>query len=124
VAGKGLKLDAIAMPAPHELTKEALGYELHTNRELGMMLRGEKPLSMFSGVDGFFVWVVPRYLRMFDRHANAGRFVRREHRKPIEIDGELRTLVTILYRRRTGRKMRRATDARVCPIMESYRTFA
>jgi hypothetical protein len=81
---------------PH-LSEAVLGYKLHTNNELGMMLRGEKPLAVFSEVDGLFVWVVPRYLRMFDRHAAAGRFIRREHRKPRTIEGKDRTLVTILY---------------------------
>jgi hypothetical protein len=85
------------MPMTRELTKESLGYQLHTNRELGMMLRGEKPLAVFSEVDGLFVWVVPRYLRLFDSHAAAGRFIRREHCKPRTIEGKPRTLVTILY---------------------------
>lgn len=81
---------------PH-LSEALLGYKLHTNNELGMMLRGEKPLAVFSEVDGLFVWVVPRYLRMFDRHVEAGRFVRRKHRKPVMIDGKPRTSVTVLY---------------------------
>jgi hypothetical protein len=65
------------------LSFEALGYQIHTNRELGMMLRGVKPLAKFSDVRGRFPEEVKRYLRMFDRHAAEGRFVRRDHFRPI-----------------------------------------
>jgi hypothetical protein len=60
---------------------KALGYQIHTNRELGMMLRGEKPLSIFSDWRGCFPDFVLRYLRLFDRHVSAGRFVKREYTK-------------------------------------------
>jgi hypothetical protein len=36
------------MGLPRHLNKEALGYRIHTNRELGMMLRREKPLAIFT----------------------------------------------------------------------------
>lgn len=85
------------MPMPPDLSKEVLGYQLHTNRELGMMLRQEKPLAAFSDVEGFFPLVMLRYLRMFDRHARAGRFVKHEHRTPINIRGERHVLHTIFY---------------------------
>jgi hypothetical protein len=35
-----------------------LGYEIHTNHELGMMLRGEKPLAVFSDVEDVFLPVL------------------------------------------------------------------
>lgn len=35
------------MGLPRNLSKETLGYRIHTNRELGMMLRREKPLAIF-----------------------------------------------------------------------------
>ncbi len=56
-----------------------VAYDIHTNRELGMMLRGAKPLAVFS--DGYdrFPDSMLRYLRMFDRHATLGRFVRRDY---------------------------------------------
>jgi hypothetical protein len=85
------------MVVPKHLRKDRLGYQIHTNRELGMMLRGEKPLAVFSDVQGSFPAVVTRYLRMFDRHVQAGRFVKREHRTTIEVRGEKRVLLTVFY---------------------------
>lgn len=60
-------------------TRFNLPYRVHTNFELGMMLRGEKPLAMFYDWDGAIHLAVKRYLRMFDRHVMAGKFVRRDH---------------------------------------------
>ena len=54
-------------------------YLIHTNRELGMMLRGEKPLANFCDVRDRFPEVVTRYLRLFDRHVASGRFIRHDH---------------------------------------------
>ena len=56
----------------------SLPYLVHTNRELGLMLAGTKPLAKFSYIDGHEVDCVMRYLRIFDRHVAAGRFTRRE----------------------------------------------
>lgn len=67
------------MPSEGHLRKEALGYQLHTNRELGMMLCGSKPLAVFSEVHGAFPEPVVRYLRLFDRHVETGRLVKRRH---------------------------------------------
>lgn len=53
---------------PDHLTYQTLGYHIHTNRELGMMLRGTKPLAMFSDRPGNFPDIVERYIGMFDRH--------------------------------------------------------
>ncbi len=61
----------------------ALPYLVHTNRELGLMLKGTKPLAYFSEIDGRWVDCVARYLRMFDRHVEAGRFSRRVHVSPV-----------------------------------------
>jgi hypothetical protein len=55
-----------------------LPYLLHTNRELGLMLRGTKPLAYFVHVLGTEPECVLRYYRLFDRHVALGRFVRRE----------------------------------------------
>ena len=57
----------------------SLPYVVHTNRELGLMLRGLKPLAMFVETHGRTPECVLRYLRMFDRHVVTGRFVKREH---------------------------------------------
>lgn len=53
-------------------------YLIHTNRELGLMLKGAKPLAKFSDVKERFPDAVLRYLRMFDRHVEAGRILRRD----------------------------------------------
>ena len=58
---------------------EHLPYRIHTNRELGLMLTGMKPLAMFVDGKDRYPDVVLRYLRLFDRHVAAGRFVRRDH---------------------------------------------
>ena len=63
---------------PRPLSEESLGYRIHTNRELGMMLRGQKPLAVFSDYYGCFHEGVLRYLRNFDRHVATGRFEKRE----------------------------------------------
>ena len=60
---------------PEELRN--LPYLVHTNRELGLMLRGVKPLSSFGSVPGADPDCIVRYLRMFDRHVELGRFVKR-----------------------------------------------
>jgi hypothetical protein len=56
-----------------------LGYQIHTNRELGLMLQGIKPLAFFYAVYEQFPEVLARYLKMFDRHVADGRFVRRDY---------------------------------------------
>jgi hypothetical protein len=56
----------------------ALPYLVHTNRELGLMLAGKKPLSIFSTVEGHDPECLLRYLRMFDRHVASGRIVKSE----------------------------------------------
>lgn len=61
----------------------SLPYLIHTNRELGLMLRGIKPLAAFGWVEGYEITFVLRYLRMFDRHVANGRFVRREYVCPV-----------------------------------------
>ena len=80
------------------LSPEALGYQVHTNRELGMMLQELKPLAVFCDDYGMSVEVVARYLRLFDRHVSTGRFERREY---VELwpdgAGETRRVHVILY---------------------------
>ena len=56
----------------------SLPYLVHTNRELGLMLAGKKPLSIFSITEGYEVDCVLRYLRMFNRHVEAGRIIQTE----------------------------------------------
>ncbi len=58
---------------------KSLPYPIHTNRELGLMLKGTKPLALFSYIEGHEVGCVLRYLRMFDRYVATGRFTRHEN---------------------------------------------
>jgi hypothetical protein len=55
-----------------------LPYQLHTNRELGLMLAKKKPLSHFADAAGAFPEAVQRYLRRFDRYVATGEIVRRD----------------------------------------------
>jgi hypothetical protein len=55
-----------------------LPYRVHTNRELGLMLRGNKPLAYFSEFAGHEPTACLRYWRLFDRHVAEGRLIYRE----------------------------------------------
>lgn len=54
-----------------------LPYLVHTNRELGLMLQGIKPMAMFSDIAGHEPDCIVRYHRMFERHVASGRINRR-----------------------------------------------
>ena len=56
-----------------------LPYLIHTNRELGLMLAGKKPLAVFVDGRDRFPEVVSRYLRLFDRHVASGTITRFDH---------------------------------------------
>jgi len=55
-----------------------LPYLVHTNRELGLMLRAIKPLAYFMEFVGREPDCLVRYFRLFDRHVAAGRLIKRE----------------------------------------------
>ena len=55
-----------------------LPYLVHTNRELGLMLKGIKPLACFTDIIDQEPDICIRYWRMFDRHVGLGRLVKRE----------------------------------------------
>ena len=57
----------------------SLPYLVHTNRELGLMLRGKKPLASFVDGKDCFPEVVTRYLKLFDRYVAEGRILREDH---------------------------------------------
>lgn len=57
-------------------------YLIHSNRELGLMLAGTKPLAHFMEGEGFWPDCVLRYFRMFDRHVAAGRLLRVDRYRP------------------------------------------
>ena len=79
----------------HSEALRSLPYLVHTNRELGLMLAGSKPLALMGYLEGDELDVIIRYLRMFDRHAVAGRFVRHEQVRATQIPG--RSQHRILY---------------------------
>lgn len=60
----------------------SLPYLVHTNRELGLMLCGVKPMAMFGYTDGHELDFVMRYLRMFDRHVEDGRIEKQHETMP------------------------------------------
>jgi hypothetical protein len=66
-----------------------LPYLVHTNRELGLMLKGIKPLAYFSKIPGRDPDCLVRYWRMFDRHVTAGRLIRREFVKLVSQEPQL-----------------------------------
>lgn len=53
-------------------------YLSHNGRELGLMLRGTKPLAYFLNVVASEFDFNIRYWRIFDGHVAAGRLIRRE----------------------------------------------
>jgi hypothetical protein len=66
------------MPNMHSEWLRQLPYLVHTNRELGLMLSGTKPLAYFMDIVGREPDICIRYWRMFDRHVAVGRLIRRE----------------------------------------------
>ena len=77
----------------HSERLRQLPYLVHTNRELGLMLRGTKPLAYFMDVVGLEPDICLRYWRMFDRHVAVGRLTKREVIEPSP------DLPTLEYRR-------------------------
>ena len=71
-------------------------YLIHTNRELGLMLAGLKPLAVFADAKDHFPDVVVRYLRLFDKHVGIGALTRRDHFSPWG-NGKKLTLHRILF---------------------------
>ncbi len=57
-------------------------YLIHTNRELGLMLSGKKPLAYFVDGQGSFPPALKRYFRLFDRHVAVGRIIRSDRFSP------------------------------------------
>ncbi|MCA1415900.1 hypothetical protein I6F30_32975 [Bradyrhizobium sp. NBAIM20] len=66
----------------HSKRRRQVPYLVHTNRELGLMLRGTKPLAYFMDIVGEEPDVCIRYWRMFDRHVAEGRLTKRELIEP------------------------------------------
>jgi hypothetical protein len=66
------------MPNMRSEQLRPLPYLSHSGRELGLMLRGTKPLTYFLNVVASEFDFNIRYWRMFDRHVAAGRLIKRE----------------------------------------------
>jgi hypothetical protein len=66
------------MPNMRSEKLRPLPYLSHSGRELGLMLRGTKPLAYFLNVVASEFDFNIRYWRMFDRHVAAGRLIKRE----------------------------------------------
>lgn len=77
----GLKLDPALelVKIRHGDLADDLPYQVHTNRELALMLAGKKPLSTFAGSwpPSTDVEEIPE--RLFDPHVAAGRFAKVEY---------------------------------------------
>ena len=66
------------MPSIRSEWPRSAPYLEHNRRELGLMLRGAKPLAYFLNYAPREFEFNIRYWRMFDRHVSAGRFIKRE----------------------------------------------
>jgi hypothetical protein len=58
----GISAEEIGLPSRRQIS---LPYVIHTNRELGLMLKGIKPLAKFVDGEGRFPDVMLRYFQMF-----------------------------------------------------------
>lgn len=68
----------------HKALLDELPYQLHTNRELALMLKDEKPLSVFAGAHPPCSEVEEIPERLFDRYVSVGRFVKAEYIEPVQ----------------------------------------
>ncbi len=75
-----LELVRLALMLPERLRN--LPYLVHTNRELGLMLRATQPLAYFAEARGYELDCCIRYWRMFDRHSATGRLLKCEFVEP------------------------------------------
>lgn len=57
----------------------SLPYVVHTNREFGLMMAGQKPLAVFVDCKDLFPDCVARYIRLFDRQVASGTLLRFDH---------------------------------------------
>jgi hypothetical protein len=64
-----------------------LPYLVHTNRELGLMLRGQKPMACFMEFPEAMPRCLARYLRIFDGYVARGRFTKRVHVRTVADGG-------------------------------------
>ncbi len=77
----------------------SLPYKVHTNSELGLMLKGVKPLAVFSDAYEGFPDCLERYLRCFDRCVERDLITRQEYVELISLPHlpEVRGIHRIYY---------------------------
>lgn len=81
--------DASLVKLRGEMATDDLPYQIHTNRELALMLAGEKPLSVFaeSLPPSSEVEEIPE--RLFDPYVATGRFIKKEYIEPVQAGSEV-----------------------------------
>lgn len=77
--------------------RSSLPYQIHTNRELGMMLRMQKPLAVFADAYERFPQAVLRYLRLFDRHVAEGTLLRMDYVELAKAVGWARDIHVVMF---------------------------
>lgn len=82
--GQQIDPKAILVRLRQKVFLDELLYQLHTNRELALMLAGEKPLSVFAGAHPPYSEVEEIPERLFDPYVSAGRFVKAEYIEPVQ----------------------------------------
>lgn len=73
-----------------------LPYQIHTNRELALMLAGKKPLSAFVGTHPPCADIEEIPERLFDKHVSLGRFIKKEYIEHLQ-EGSAATIRRVLY---------------------------
>ena len=78
--GTAINLSVSKVVLRYRLSFDDLPYQIHSNRELALMLAGKKPLAVFVGA--YFTILdfeeIPEE-RVFDPHVASGRFLKREY---------------------------------------------
>jgi hypothetical protein len=67
-----------------KMALDDLPYQIHTNRELALMLAGKKPLSAFVGTHPHCADIEEIPERLFDKHVSSGRFIKKECIEPLQ----------------------------------------
>lgn len=78
--GIGRNMSLVRLRSHHAL--DDLPYQIHTNRELILMLAGTKPLAVFTGEYPPLPDIEEIPERLFDSYVATGRFVKREYVEP------------------------------------------
>lgn len=74
---------------------DSLSYDIHTGKELSLMLSGVKPLSAFSDTMNESFSSIPESL--FEPYVNKGRIIKNEFERPVLFSEEVIKLRYVLY---------------------------